>query len=100
MAIKHPYINKPALVWDWTSHAPAVIVYVERHAKYKRGLPYEVRTPFATIRPNYNAGGLLYDFSGSHVVTRNSFDEIREFDNLLAAQAYVESLFALEYTDV
>jgi hypothetical protein len=30
-------------------------------------------------------------------VTRNSFDEIREFGDIEAAKLYVEALFALEY---
>jgi hypothetical protein len=70
---------------------------VNRTAKYQRGQPYNVREPFATIRPAYNDAGLL-DESGGWVVTRNSFDEIRSFATIEEAKIYVHSLFALEST--
>jgi hypothetical protein len=68
----------------------------EQQAKYRRGSAYIVREAFAQIRPAYNVAGLL-DSKGGWVVTRNSFDEIREFSDIAAAKLYVEALFALEY---
>ncbi len=66
-----------------------------QQAKYRRGQAYIVREAFAQIRPAYNALGLL-DEQGGWVVTRNSFDEIREFGDIESAKLYVEALFALE----
>ena len=67
-----------------------------QQAKYRRGQAYIVRESFAQIRPAYNALGLL-DEQGGWVVTRNSFDEIREFGDIESAKLYVEALFALEF---
>lgn len=94
MAIKHPTTGKPELVWelqDLSIH----VASTTQQAKYRRGQAYEVRAPFATIRPAYNISGLL-DSKRGWVVTRNSFDEIREFADIDAAKLYVEALFALE----
>ena len=66
-----------------------------QQAKYRRGQAYIVREAFAQIRPAYNALGLL-DEQGGWVVTRNSFDEIREFGDIESAKLNVEALFALE----
>jgi hypothetical protein len=93
--VKHPYVGSSNLVWDrigatWEAK-------LERVAKYRRGNPYAVREIFAYIRPAYNDAGML-DETGGWVVTRNSFDEIRSFNDLAEAKIYVESLFALETT--
>lgn len=71
------------------------VATTKQQAKYRRGQAYEVREPFAQVRPAYNIAGLL-DSKGGWVVTRNTFDEIREFAALPDAKLYVEALFALE----
>lgn len=92
--IKHPVTGKPRLGWDMQNgiHVASVL----QTAKYRKGHPYDVSTIFAHVRPAYNALGLL-DESGGWVVTRNSFDEIREFPDIDMAKLYVTSLFALEH---
>lgn len=94
MAIKHPYTGKARLGWDMQNgiHVASVL----QTAKYRKGHAYDVATVFAHVRPAYNALGLL-DESGGWVVTRNSFDEIREFPDIDMAKLYVTSLFALEH---
>ena len=72
------------------------VATVLQSAKYRKGRAYDVATVFAHIRPAYNALGLL-DANGGWVVTRNSFDELRSFDDVDTAKVYVTSLFALEY---
>jgi len=93
----HPYTGKARL----TLGAPVNgvwSVYIERDAKYRRGQGYTVRENFALIRPAYGAGA-LHDATRGFVVTRNSFDEIREFDTFDEAMTYVDALFALETGD-
>lgn len=95
MAVKHPPHGKPRLAM---SHPQGGVytVYVERDHKYKTSRQYTTREVFAIIRPTYNSAGLLHDFDGAYVVTRNAFDELRSFNDLETAMVYVESLFALE----
>lgn len=93
--VKHPIQGRPTLAWSndgsvWTA-------YTEAQAKYKRGNAYVVRETFAVVRPLYDALGLFTDGVKGWVVTRNNFDEIREFDDYNMAKLYVESLFVLEY---
>jgi hypothetical protein len=96
MAITHPVSGKPQLVWEETSHVVRT-AYVEQQAKYKRGKGYQIRETFALVRPNYR-GDYTYAMMGNGwVVTRNDFDEIREFDTFDMAKLYVTSLFALEH---
>lgn len=96
MAIRHPVSGKPQLVWENTNHVVRT-AYVEQQAKYRRGTGYTVRETFALVRPNYK-GDYTYAMMGNGwVVTRNDFEEIREFDTYDMAKLYVESLFALEY---
>lgn len=93
----HPHVGKPRL----TLSAPVGgvwSVYVERDAKYRRGKGYTTRENFAFIRPAYGAGA-MHDATRGFVVTRNSFDEIREFVTFDDAMIYVEALFALETGD-
>lgn len=93
----HPHIGKPRLalsnpvggVWS---------VFVERDAKYRRGKGYTTRENFALIRPAYGPGA-MHDATRGFVVTRNSFDEIRQFDTFEDAMLYIEALFALETGD-
>jgi hypothetical protein len=94
MAIKHPVSGRPSLAWELQNMGIHVATR-EQKARYRRGQAYIVREAFAQIRPAYNALGLL-DEQGGWVVTRNSFDEIREFSDIEAAKLYVEALFALE----
>lgn len=96
MAIKHPITGKPVLNWDYDGRTGVQVASVVQQAKYRRGSPYEVSTVFAHIRPAYNALGLL-DQRGGFVVTRNNFDEIREFEEFDMAVLYINSLFALEH---
>lgn len=95
MAIRHPVTGKPSLTWELQNMGIHVATRVQQ-AKYRRGQAYEVREAFAQIRPAYNVSGLL-DNTRGWVVTRNSFDEIREFSDIESAKLYVEALFALEF---
>jgi hypothetical protein len=95
MAITHPYTGKARLDWQRDGNG-VVVASVLKTAKYRKGHAYDVATVFAHIRPAYNALGLL-DEHGGWVVTRNSFDEIREFPDIDMAKLYVTSLFALEH---
>jgi hypothetical protein len=93
--VKHPIQGRPTLAWSndgsvWTA-------YTEASAKYKRGNAYAVREVFALLRPLYNGHWAFTDGKYGWVVTRNSFDEIREFSNFYDAELYIKSLFALEY---
>lgn len=93
--VKHPVIDRPTLAWERSGSV--YTAYTEVTAKYKRGSAYTVRESFALLRPQYNSLGLFtYDGTG-WVVTRNNFDEIREFTEFSTAKLYIESLFALEY---
>ena len=57
----------------------------------------QVQTRQRVYSPQYNSIGLFtYDGTG-WVVTRNNFDEIREFTEFSTAKLYIESLFALEH---
>jgi len=93
--IKHPIQGRPTLTWsnDGSVHT----AYTEANAKYKRGNAYTVRETFAVVRPLYDALGLFTDGANGWVVTRNNFDEIREFGDFYEAELYIKSLFALEY---
>lgn len=93
--IKHPVQGRPTLVWDRVG--AVYTAFTENRAKYKRGNAYTVRETFAILRPQYNALGLFTDSPYGWVVTRNNFDEIREFDDYDMAKLYVESLFTLEH---
>lgn len=95
--VKHPVVDRPTLAWDRSG--PVYTAYTEVTAKYKLGKPYKVRESFALLRPQYNSLGLFTFDSTGWVVTRNNFDEIREFTELSTAKLYVESLFALEYNN-
>lgn len=96
-SVTHPYTNsKPQIVEAYVSGG-LWHFYVERSAKYRRaGSEYKVRELFATVRPAYNSSG-LYEPTSGVVVTRNDFDEIREFSDFDTAKLYIESLFALEF---
>lgn len=93
--IKHPVQGRHTLEWGRTGAVHTA--FTEAYAKYKRGSSYVVRETFAILRPQYNGLGLFTDESAGWVVTRNNFDEIREFDDFTTAKLYIESLFALEY---
>lgn len=93
--IKHPVQGRPTLVWNRVG--AVFTAYTEASAKYKRGNAYTVRETFAVVRPLYDALGLFTDGAIGWVVTRNNFDEIREFSDYDMAKLYVESLFTLEY---
>jgi len=93
--VKHPIQGRPTLTWSndgsvWTA-------FTVSQAKYKRGNAYAVRETFAILRPLYNGHAVFTDGSFGWVVTRNNFDEIREFPDYNMAKLYVESLFTLEY---
>lgn len=96
-SVTHPYTkDKPQIVEAYVSGG-LWHFYVERNAKYRRaGNEYKVRELFATVRPAYNSSG-LYEPTSGVVVTRNDFDEIREFPDFDTAKLYIESLFALEF---
>lgn len=93
--VKHPIRGRPTLAWDRVG--AVFTAYTEAQAKYTRGNAYVVRETFAVVRPLYDALGLFTDGAKGWVVTRNNFDEIREFDDYDMAKLYVESLFVLEY---
>lgn len=93
--VKHPIQGRPTLAWSLDSCVHTA--YTEANAKYKRGNAYTVRETFAVVRPLYDALGLFTDGARGWVVTRNDFDEIREFSDFDMAKLYVESLFTLEY---
>lgn len=93
--VKHPIRGRPTLAWDRVG--AVFTAYTEAQAKYTRGNAYVVRETFAVVRPLYDALGLFTDGAKGWVVTRNNFDEIREFDDYSMAKLYVESLFVLEY---
>ena len=95
--IKHPIQGRPSLIWDWGGDSYIRTAITESQAKYKRGNAYTVRETFAVVRPLYDALGLFTDGDKGWVVTRNNFDEIREFPDFATAMLYVESLFTLEY---
>lgn len=97
MRVTHPFTNdKPRLVEEYKSLG-VWLFHVERSAKYRRaGNEYKVHELFATVRPAYNASGFFAHCAGV-VVTRNDFDEIREFPDYRTAKLYIESLFALEF---
>lgn len=50
---------------------------------------------FAVIRGSYGSDGLHHEQHG-FVVSRNSFDELRQFPTLDEAKLYVESIYELE----
>lgn len=93
--VKHPIQGRPTLTWS--SDGSVHTAFIEANAKYKRGNAYTVRETFAVVRPLYDALGLFTDGANGWVVTRNNFDEIREFSDYAMAKLYVESLFTLEY---
>ena len=94
--IRHPVTGKAVLNWEYDGRTGVQVASVVRQAKYRKGMPYEVATVFAHLRPAYNSAGVFHTHAG-WVVTRNDFDEIREFDDFDMARLYIESLFALEY---
>lgn len=76
-----------------------VTYYTNRKNKYSGTYgrrTVSVRT-LATIRRGYAGDGLFTD-GGKFVVTRHTFDDLREFDTLDEAKLFVESIFALEYS--
>ena len=93
--VKHPIQGRPTLAWDRVG--AVFTAFIENQAKYRRGNAYTVRETFAILRPQYNALGLITDSPAGWVVTRNNFDEIREFNDFDTAKLYVESLFTLEH---
>lgn len=93
--VKHPIRGRPTLAWDRVG--AVFTAYTEAQAKYTRGNAYVVRETFAVVRPLYDALGLFTDGVKGWVVTRNNFDEIREFGDYDMAKLYVESLFTLEH---
>ena len=88
-------IGKPQLVWEDSKQALKT-AYVEQKAKpiWNRESMGTIKELFATVRLGSVCG--LFAEARKFIVTRNSFDEIREFDDLQSAIAYVESLMALE----
>lgn len=92
--LKHPYTGAAQLQWQRDSNG-VHYAYRVRKAKYRAGAPYDVREPFAWVRPTYNANGVLVDGRG-FIVTRGGFEDLMSFETLDAARLYVESLFALE----
>ena len=52
---------------------------------------------FAVVRGSYGSDGLHHEQHG-FVVSRNSFDELRQFPTLDEAKLYVESIYELEKT--
>ena len=96
MAITHPTTGKPSLRWEYDGNTGVQVASVVQQAKYRKGMPYEVATVFAHVRPAYNSAGIFHTHAG-WVVTRNNFDEIREFDEFDMAILDIQSLFALEH---
>jgi len=95
--IKHPVQGRPTLAWDRVGAVFTAFIEANAKSKYKRGSAYTVRETFAILRPQYNALGLFTDSPTGWVVTRNNFDEIREFSDYDTAKLYIESLFTLEF---
>lgn len=92
--VKHPYTGSVQLQWQRDSNG-VHYAYLVRKAKYRAGAPYDVREPFAWVRPVLRSDGLFSDGIG-YVVSRGGFDDLMTFDTLDAAHLHVESLFALE----
>ena len=87
--------KRPVLRWQNTP-VNAWTAYVEKASSFKTRQQMVVKHVFAFIRPAYNVSGLL-DSDRGWVVTRNTFDDVQEFEDLTTARVFVESLFALEY---
>jgi hypothetical protein len=87
--------KRPELRWQNTP-VGSWTAYVEKHSLYKNRKQSIVKHVFAYVRPAYNKSGLL-DSDRGWVVTRNTFDDVKSFDDLQTARVFVESLFALEY---
>lgn len=92
--VRHPYTGSAHLQWQRDANG-VHYAYKVRKAKYRAGAPYDVREPFAWVRPTYNANGVFVDGHG-FIVTRGGFEDLMTFDTLAAARLHVESVFALE----
>lgn len=95
--VRHPVTGKPRLEWNYDGRTGVQVASVVQTAKYRKGHAYEVATVFAHLRPAYNGLGVFTSTHSGWVVTRNNFEEIREFDDFDIAKLYIDSLFALEY---
>ncbi len=81
------------LTWEKQS---GIHVAQERAASRNGSLSRVVSTRyFAVVRSAYDADG-LYDERQGFVVSRNSFDDLRQFPTLDEAKLYVESIYELE----
>lgn len=76
------------LVWD----SDGATVWLAKVAIEKRR--YTQLYLFASVRCFVDANGLLQ--GSGYVVSRNAFDDLREFDTLEEAKLYVESVYELE----
>jgi len=88
--------KRPELKWQNTP-VGSWTAYVEKRSRASSLKQMHVKHVFAFVRPAYNISGLL-DSDKGWVVTRNTFDDVQNFDDLATARVFVESLFALEYS--
>lgn len=86
--------DKPYIQWE--SSNDVEMAFIDQKIKTKTGLRSVLqRGLFATVRPTYNASGLL-DAQGGFVVSRQLFDDVVHFATKEEAVLYINSLAALE----
>lgn len=84
----NPPLHNERLEWRQLANGVLQALGVRPQRKAK------VLYPFAAIRPLINGNGLLQ--GDGWVVSRNAFDDLREFSTLEEAKIYVESVYELE----
>lgn len=89
----HPVTGMKEMRVRYVAESRSTVVHLMRQARYTAGEPYWVEELFATVRAS--AEGVFTTKTG-FTVTRNSFDDVRQFDTHEQAMTYVEALFALE----
>lgn len=80
--------NGERLIWD----SDGASVWLAKVAIPKR--KYTQLYLFASIRRFSDGNGLL--LGSGYAVTRNGFDDLREFDTIDEAKLYVQSIYELE----
>lgn len=93
-----PIPKKVRRILAWEQNQAGVYIAEER-ALADSGQLHRVVTSrlFAVVRGSYGSDGLHHEQHG-FVVSRNSFDELRQFPTLDEAKLYVESIYELEKT--
>jgi hypothetical protein len=91
--VRHPVTGMKEMRVRYVAESRSTVVHLMRQARYTAGEPYWVEELFATIRASVEG---VFTARTGFVVTRGSFDDIRQFDTHEQAMTYVEALFALE----